>query len=106
MTEQHECQGCQHRNSCEDIYRKLGHSDTSPVALKVCVAFVLPLIAFVAVLAMSEGVLNKRFNDQQATLIGFFVALVSAIGVAALGSWGMRFRLKGLTHKSGSKQCC
>ncbi len=47
MTQQHECQGCQHHNSCEDIYRRLGHSDTSSVAVKVCIAFILPLIAFV-----------------------------------------------------------
>jgi hypothetical protein len=90
MTQQHECQGCQQRNSCEAIYRRLGHSDTSSVAVKVCIAFIFPLIGFVVSLAISEGVLEKQVSAQGATLISFVVALVSAIGVAALGSWIMR----------------
>jgi len=90
MTQQRECQGCQHSNSCEDIYRRLGHSHTSPVAVKVCIAFIFPLIVFVVMLAVSGGVLEKQVSDQSATMIGFVVALASAIGVAALGSWIMR----------------
>ncbi len=94
MTQQHECQGCQHRNSCEDVYRRLGHSDMSPVAIKVCIAFIFPLIVFVVSLAMSEVILKNYMSAQGATLIGFVVALASAIGVAALGSWIMRIRPK------------
>ena len=90
MAQQHECQGCQHHNSCEDIYRRLGHSDTSSVAVKVCIAFILPLIAFVVSMAVSEGMLKKQVSTQGATLISFVVALAGAIGVAALGSWIMR----------------
>jgi hypothetical protein len=90
MTQQHECQGCHHQNSCEDVYRRLGHTDGSPVTLKVCIAFVFPLIAFVLSLAVFQGVLDKPVGTKGATLIGFVVALMSAIGVAALGSWIMR----------------
>ncbi len=90
MAQQHECQGCQHHNSCADMYRRLGHSDTSSVAVKVCIAFILPLIAFVVSMAVSEGLLNKQVGTQGATLISFVVALAGAIGVAALGSWIMR----------------
>ena len=92
MTQQHECRGCQYRNSCEDVYRRLGHSDSAPVTVKVCIAFIFPLIAFVVSLAVIEGVLESSVGTQGATLIGFVVALVSAIGVAALGSWIMRTR--------------
>ncbi|MCF7975845.1 MAG: hypothetical protein K9N55_18660 [Phycisphaerae bacterium] len=90
VTQEHECQGCQHHNSCEDVYRTLGQSNTAPVAVKVCIAFVLPLFAFVISLAVAEGILEKPVGTQGATLIGFVVALFSAIGVAALGSWIMR----------------
>ena len=90
MTQQHECQGCQNRNSCEDIYRRLGHSDVSPVAVKVCIAFILPLIAFVASLAFANRMLEGHMGHQGATLISFAVALVGATGVVALGSSIMR----------------
>ena len=90
MTQQHECQGCDHRNSCADIYRRLGHCDTSSVAVKVCVAFIFPLLAFVVILAISEGMLAKQVSAQGATLISFVAALAGAIGVAVLGSWIMR----------------
>ena len=94
MTQQHECQGCQNRNSCEDVYRRLGQSDMSPVAVKVCIAFILPLIAFVVSLAVSGRMLGERMGGQGATLISFVVALAGATAVAVLGSWIMRLRPK------------
>ena len=90
MTQQHECQGCQHHNSCEDIYRRLGHSGTSPVAVKVCIAFVFPMIVFVVSMAIAQGVVKEHVSAQGATLISFVAALAGATGVAALGSWIMR----------------
>ena len=94
MTQQHECQGCQNRNSCEDIYRRLGHSDMSPVAVKVCIAFIFPLIAFVMSLAFANRMLEGAMDNQGATLISFAVAFVGAIAVAVLGSRIMRARPK------------
>jgi len=52
MDQQEFCQDCSHKHDCRHIYRQLGHSSCPSVALKVVVAFLLPLVVFIVSLAV------------------------------------------------------
>lgn len=52
MNQQEFCQDCSHKHDCRHIYRQLGHSSCPSVAIKVIVAFLLPLVVFIVSLAV------------------------------------------------------
>ena len=52
MNQQEFCQDCRHNHDCRQIYRQLGHSSCPSVALKVIIAFLLPLVVFIISLAV------------------------------------------------------
>lgn len=76
MTEQQNCQGCNQKQTCQDIYKKLANLQSWPMLVRVIVAFLLPIAVFVASLAIFERVFAKIINSKQSrTVIGFLVAL-------------------------------
>ena len=92
MTHQQQCNGCEHSNTCATIYRQLGQSDAPPVASKVFIAFVLPILSFVIMLALVEGILNGRIDPQLAQLTGFFMAIVVSLLVVIASSFLMKVK--------------
>ena len=52
MAQEQFCQNCGQRHNCQEIYRQLGHSQGPSVALKAAIAFLLPIVVFIAVLAV------------------------------------------------------
>lgn len=87
--EEKNCESCPYKNSCAEVYRKLGNSKTEPVAKKVILVFLLPLIVFIVALAISQGILTKNIESEDlamvasfaiaATVMMFFVVIVKAI---------------------------
>jgi hypothetical protein len=50
MDRPRECDGCRQGHTCQEAYRQLGNRKGPPVSFTACVAFVLPVLAFVAAL--------------------------------------------------------
>ncbi len=76
MDEQEFCQECNQRNKCQDVYRQLGNNKSPSVVFKVVIAFLLPLIVFIAALIASEKILAEIINSKEAqTVLSFLLAL-------------------------------
>jgi len=52
MTDAKFCQNCGQQHSCQEIYQQLGRAQGPSVALKAAIAFLLPIVVFIAVLAV------------------------------------------------------
>ena len=57
MTQYKHCQGCSQKHDCQDIYQKLANLKGPSVALKVIIAFLLPILVFIIILAIFEEIL-------------------------------------------------
>jgi hypothetical protein len=57
MVQQEFCQACRQKNDCEKVYRKLGNAEGPPVTSRVVLAFLLPLIVFIAALGILDTML-------------------------------------------------
>jgi len=58
MSQQKLCQECNQRHQCQEVYRQLGKAQGPSVVFKVIVAFLLPLVVFIAALAIFEEILS------------------------------------------------
>jgi len=80
MVEEKICQGCTQSNKCEDVYQRLGRFEGPSVAWKVVVAFLLPVVVFIAALAALEEALAEEVESQAArTAVGFALALCASL---------------------------
>jgi hypothetical protein len=61
------------------VYEQMGNTSGSSVALKVFLAFVLPPVIFIAVLAVSQRILSGVAEPAR-TAISLVLALASAFG--------------------------
>jgi len=76
MAPQKFCQECNQRHTCQDVYRQLGNTKSPSVVFKVVVAFLLPLMVFIAALVASEKISAKAINSKEAqTVLSFLLAL-------------------------------
>jgi len=57
------CSECNQRHACRDLYRKLGADKGPSIVRKVLAAFVLPIIVFIAALAISEKLLAAAIDS-------------------------------------------
>jgi len=57
MPQEDFCRDCSQADKCQDVYRKLGKAEGPSVARGVVAAFLLPLVVFIAVLAIFKGIL-------------------------------------------------
>ena len=76
--EEKNCQGCRYRHTCEEVYNKLGHSKACPVTLKIILAFLLPLIVFIASIALFERIFSRALNAEWLVLI---LSLFTAVSI-------------------------
>ena len=76
-----QCNNCGQKNSCQEVYRKLGSSKSPPVTLKVVQAFLLPLVLFIIALAGAEKLLAERLASPLGRNI---LALAAAVVVICL----------------------
>jgi len=82
MEKQDSCKGCVDKDRCEEAYRRLDQIKGPSVVLNVVVAFLLPILVFIGVLAGSERILADRIQTEGIrTLISFLLALLTTAGV-------------------------
>lgn len=89
MTQRHEdCNNCPHESKCSEIYGKLGTSSGESVAVKVCIAFLVPLTVF----ALSIGLIEKklRHSIERQTLRELLSFVIAAV-IAAAATLILRF---------------
>jgi len=80
MEEQDFCRGCAQRDHCQQVYDKLGCSDSAPVTLKVVVAFLLPLVVFIVCLGTFKLFFNALdVSARLGTGLGIVLALMATL---------------------------
>jgi len=79
MSRQEFCHKCSERHNCHEVYRQLGKVEGPSVVFKVVVAFLLPLMVFIAALAVFEKILAGVVNTEQlqTALVFLLAALVT-----------------------------
>lgn len=83
MDELKPCQECDQKHKCQEIYQQLGKSQGPPVAFKAVIAFLLPLLIFIASLAAFEGIL-ARITDIKELRIALDFLLALSVTFAAI----------------------
>jgi len=68
MASQRFCQNCIQKHDCQGVYEQLGNTSGPSVVLKVILAFLLPLIVFIASLAVFERLLAGTINNGRAQI--------------------------------------
>jgi len=65
MTRQELCQQCNQRQDCGQVYEQLGKIEGPSIVKKVVLAFLLPLVVFVASLAIFESIFSGVISAEQ-----------------------------------------
>ena len=82
MAQLKSCQECDQRHQCQEIYKQLGKAKGPSVAFKAVVAFLLPILIFIASLAAFETILAKAINTNQLqTAVSFLLALSVTLAI-------------------------
>ena len=77
MAQQKFCQECTQKHDCQKVYQQLGDHKGPSVVIKVIVAFLLPLVVFIASLAAFEEIFAGAINIQPLqTILSFLLALL------------------------------
>ncbi|AQT67358.1 hypothetical protein STSP2_00502 [Anaerohalosphaera lusitana] len=65
MTQDKFCSNCPNKHDCKSIYEAMGNTKGESVVLKVIVAFLLPIIIFIAALMLSQELLADKLDGQK-----------------------------------------
>ena len=77
MSQEELCKSCNQQHDCQEVYRQVGETTGPSVLLKVIVAFGLPLIVFIASLAVAERIYAEVTTTKGLqTALSFFAALL------------------------------
>ncbi|MHC4518919.1 MAG: hypothetical protein ACYTAS_10050 [Planctomycetota bacterium] len=85
MAQAQACNRCSQVHDCKKIYQQLGQAEGPSVALRVLIAFGLPIVVFVTALAAFEPLLRSRLAERYQTP----VALVLALAVTTASMLGV-----------------
>ncbi len=58
------CQHCKQEHNCQKVCEQLGRTEGPPVVIKVILAFLLPLVVFIASLAAFQEILTRTIDAQ------------------------------------------
>ncbi len=82
MFQQKFCQECNQKRNCKEVYQQLGKAGGPLVVFKVVIAFLVPLVIFIAALAIFKAILAGIINSKEAqTAISFLLALSMTFAV-------------------------
>ena len=84
MEQQENCQGCEQRHRCQEIYQRLGEVKGPSVVSKVVVAFLLPMVVFIIVLAAFEQTLAKVISKKELQTVCGLLSALAATSVCIL----------------------
>lgn len=76
MTEERFCQDCNQRQNCQEIYQKLGNTNGPSVVFNAVAAFLLPILVFIASLAVFEAIFGKAVLSFVPALSVTFVCIL------------------------------
>ena len=75
MKNNNHCSGCAQKDTCRIAYEKLGKVGGPNVAMKVIVAFLIPIGVFIGSLTASQHLLKSRFEEKTLILVSFVLAV-------------------------------
>jgi hypothetical protein len=86
MDEQKFCQGCDQEHNCEKLYKKLGDVQGPSIVFEAIIAFVLPIVVFVASLIVFDKILagavgSKHMQIAISCLLALLVTSVLMLGI-------------------------
>lgn len=91
MAEPKSCQECNQKHKCREAYQQLGKAQGPSVAFKAVVAFLLPILIFIASLAAFEGILagitNIKLRIALDFLLALFVTLTTILIIKMIGKY-------------------
>lgn len=71
------CQQCNQRQDCGKVYEQLGNAEGLSIVKKVILAFLLPMVVFIASLAILERMFSEVISaGQLQSALSFVLALV------------------------------
>ena len=77
MAELKSCQECDQKHKCQEIYQQLGKAQGPSVVFKAVVAFLLPILIFIASLASFEGILVRTTDIKDLRIVLDFLLALS-----------------------------
>ena len=90
MVQEEFCHICKQKDDCRKVYRTLGNAESPPVTAKVVLAFLLPLLVFIASLGVSEKMLTRAIDTAYIlTAVSILVALCVTFACIVL-TWMIR----------------
>jgi uncharacterized membrane protein YbhN (UPF0104 family) len=85
MAELKPCQQCNQKHKCRETYQQLSKAQGPSVAFKAVVAFLLPLLVFIASLAAFEGILARITDIKELRIaLDFLLALSVTLAVVLI----------------------
>jgi len=81
MPQSDPCEGCSQAHDCKKVYERLGDCKGPPVTRTVLVAFLLPIVVFVATLAGYGWLLKDAVAESYQTPLAVVLALATTTGV-------------------------
>jgi len=91
MDKQDFCHSCGHKDSCQEIYSKLGNEKGPSVLAAVLAAFLLPVLVFIVSLAAVKYAIARLVSGEElqtglSVAAASVVAFLSVLAVRAAGA--------------------
>jgi len=103
MQDNQNCSGCIHKNDCQEVYEKLGQVQGPSVALKAVIAFLVPIVIFIVVLALSGHIFSGIFEKEDASIAASAAVAMLASLFFALGA--RLYYRRGRDEQHGVNHC-
>jgi len=82
MVQQKFCQECSQRRECQEVNKHLGKAEGPSVVSKVVLAFLLPLVVFIVLLAGFERILAGVISAKELrAAVSFLLAVLGTLGL-------------------------
>jgi hypothetical protein len=93
MVERDLCRNCGLRQSCRQVYQKLGSAEGPAVTLRVIFAFLIPIVVFIGSLAAFERILRSFAAVRYSTAVSLAGAIaVTSVAVLVIAAAGKRLK--------------
>ena len=73
------CAGCDQKEQCGQVFKKLGNTEGPNVTRPVILAFLVPILVFIATLAGANKLLQDRIEGKTLIAVTFAAALATTL---------------------------